>query len=318
MFPHSPHIGYRIRVPGESRTRQSGPENLRRLLDALRDGLARSRFPRAAPLLGAGASDGLIQTMGGILAAVARHTRSIAPAPGAPSGIAALLQTTLDSWQRKVLGTLGPAKIGAARDLLAGPAPNFLEILDLGSDENRHSAVIRWLLDPRCAPTIAPPALGALATRLDDPVVWATEIRRAIDTDSLSVHREYTIAFEWTDESRLDRIDIVISSPRFVLAVENKLWAREHGEQTRRYWDWLSCLTVRRAGLFLSPSGFPPASEGFKAMSYLELLSCFLEGFQSTPTREEQLVLSGYVKMLAAGILISELRAITRGGGHVT
>jgi hypothetical protein len=105
-------------------------------------------------------------------------------------------------------------------------------------------------------------------------------MQRAIDTDSLSVHREYTIAYEWTDESRLDRIDIVISSPRFVLAVENKVWAREHGEQTRSYWDWLNRLTIRKAGLFLSPSGFPPASEAFKAVSYLELLSCFLEGLR--------------------------------------
>jgi hypothetical protein len=151
---------------------------------------------------------------------------------------------------------------------------------------------------------------------LDDPLVWVTEIRRAIDADSLSVHREYTIAYEWTDESRLDRIDIVISSPRFVLAVENKVWAREHSEQTRSYWDWLSRLPVRKAGIFLSPSGFPPASDAFKAVSYLELLACFLEGLlHSTPTREEQLVLSGYVKTLAAGILISELRAINQGGG---
>ena len=303
-------------MPEESPTRRSASESLRALLDALRDGLARSRFPRLAPLLGAAASDGLVQTVQLILEAVAHHTRSIIEAPGVPSGIAVLLQTTLDSWQKKVFKTLGAAKIGTARDLLAGPAPNFLEILDLGNDENRHSAVIRWLLDPRCAPTVAPPALGALAARLDDPLVWVTEIRRAIDADSLSVHREYTIAYEWTDESRLDRIDIVISSPRFVLAVENKVWAREHSEQTRSYWDWLSRLPVRRAGIFLSPSGFPPASDAFKAVSYLELLACFLEGLlHSTPTREEQLVLSGYVKMLAAGILISELRAINQGGG---
>jgi hypothetical protein len=131
-----------------------------------------------------------------------------------------------------------------------------------------------------------------------------------------------------------------MSSPRFVLAVENKVLAREHGEQTRRYWDWLSKLApvstnpgqdqstkpgqfqshlkFLSAGLFLSPSGFPPASGHFKALSYLELLSCFLEDLRATPTREEELVLSGYVKTLAAGILRSELRAISQGGGYVT
>lgn len=285
--------------------------------------------------------DGLVQTIRRILAAVGRHIPgSISPSPGAPSSLGILLETILDTWQKKVLSALGPVKIAAARDLLAGPAPNFLEILDLGNDENRHSAIIRWLLDPRCAPTIAPPALGALAARLDDPAGWAEEIRQAINTDSLSVRREYTIAYEWTDESRLDRIDVVVSSPRFVLAIENKVLAREHGEQTRRYWDWLSELApvstkpeqdqstkpgrvqsplkFRSAGIFLSPSGFPPASEHFKALSYLDLLSCFLGGLRSTPTREEELVLSGYVKTLAAGILRSELRAISQGGGYVT
>ena len=90
---------------------------------------------------------------------------------------------------------------------------------------------------------------------------------------------------------------------------------KEHGEQTRRYWDWLSRLPILRAGIFLSPSGFPPAADAFKALSYLELLSCLLEGpLHSTPAAGELLVLSGYVKSLATGILRSELRATSNGG----
>ena len=122
---------------------------------------------------------------------------------------------------------------------------------------------------------------------------------------------EYTIAREWTAEDRLDRIDIVVSGPRCVLAIENKIRAREHDAQTESYWQWLEPLRLLRGGLFLSPGGLPALSPHFHAISYLELLSCLLEGtIGSKLTASEEILLASYVKTLSKGPLQPELRCI--------
>lgn len=304
---------YRSPVPDDT---QVSAARLRELLDTLRTALARTSqvSPSALPLRNE--QTGLVAFLDTVLAALARHSAaSVVQAPAAHPTLCGPLERTLAAWRAQVARALGPAKAAVVRDLLAAAAPNFMDILDVADDENRHSAVIRWLLDPRCAPSIAGPALSALVRPLAQVDRWVGELRAALAADSVSVRREYTIAYEWAPEQPLDRIDLVISSPRFVLAIENKVRAREHDEQTRRYWDWLSRLPILHAGLFLSPSGSPPASEAFTPMSYLELLSCLLEGpVQAHPTQAEHLVLSGYVKALAADILLSELRVAVEGG----
>jgi hypothetical protein len=114
---------------------------------------------------------------------------------------------------------------------------------------------------------------------------------------SIVLRREYTISREWTNEDRLDRIDLVVSSSSqtFVLAIENNVRAREHDEQTQRYEEWLrsrESLNSLAAGFFLSPAGFPPSSEWFKALSYLDLIPCIEEGaLTSTPMPAEKIVL---------------------------
>ncbi len=76
--------------------------------------------------------------------------------------------------------------------------------------------------------------------------------------------------------------------------------AREHDDQTIAYWEWLAGHRVEHAALFLSPAGFPAASENFKPVSYLELLACLLEGpIRTKPAPAEELVLASYVKTLA-------------------
>jgi hypothetical protein len=146
---------------------------------------------------------------------------------------------------------------------------------------------------------------------LDDPLEWRQSLVEALANDSLRVRTEYILAREWTEEQRLDRIDIVVSGPRCVLAIENKIRAREHDAQTERYWAWLEPLTCRRGGLFLSPTGLPPLSQGFRAISYLELLGCLLEGpIRGELSPSEEIVLSSYAKTLSRGVLRAELRLI--------
>ena len=233
------------------------------------------------------------------------------------SGHVPELSTTLrglqDALARRLERLLGPGKIDVLRQLLWQPVPDFLGLLRQTNNENLNSAILRWLLDPREAPSIAPPALSHLVGWLDGPDSWRHSFQEAIAHDSLCVRTEYTIAREWTEEQRLDRIDIVVSGPRCVLAIENKIGAREHDAQTESYWAWLNPLPLLRGGLFLSPAGLPPISPGFRAISYLDLLSCLLEGpARVQSSSREELVLASYVKTLSQGPLRSELRLIGR------
>jgi hypothetical protein len=126
------------------------------------------------------------------------------------------------------------------------------------------------------------------------------------------VRREVTIGREWAEEESADRLDLLISGPRFVLAIENKLWAREHTRQTDSYWRWLSRLPILHGGLFLSPTGRAPLSPGFRPVSYLDLLACLLEGPATGATlgEAERIVLISYIRTLATRVLRIELRTI--------
>jgi hypothetical protein len=216
-----------------------------------------------------------------------------------------------DALARRLEIILEPGKIAAVRRLLGHPVPDLLGLLGKTHDENLNSAVLGWLLDPRKAPSIALPALSRLVDWLPKPDAWRQSFQESIANDCLCVRTEYTIAREWTKERRLDRIDVVIAGPRCVLAIENKIRTREHDAQTESYWAWLEPLPLLRGGLFLSPSGLPPLSQGFCAISYLELLGCLLEGSVRTePSPTDEIVLASYVKTLSKGPLQSELRLI--------
>jgi len=296
------------------------PASLRFLLDELRSALPPTGVTALHTSPIGVEQPALLSSLQGILLALEQEP---APRVSAARGVAALfagdrvalIRDCLESlpavWLDRVRVTLGPEKIAALRTFLDAPVPDFLDILELSMDENTNSNVLRWLLDPRTAPTIGPATLNALVARLDEGSVWQRRIHEAIDRDSICVRREYTIAWEWTHETRLDRIDLVVSGPDFVLAIENKVLSREHGEQTSRYWEWLEQLRIAHAGIFLSPAGLPATSESFKPVSYLEMLGCLLEGpIRASLGPEEQFVLASYVKTLAAGVLRTELRSI--------
>jgi len=120
---------------------------------------------------------------------------------------------------------------------------------------------------------------------------------------------------ESSDASACDRIDLLISGPDFVVAVENKIWSHEHDSQTTTYWQWLDELPreTLRAGLFLTPDGCPPGCPAFRPLSYLELLGCLLEAPASGPLPAvERSVLAGYVKALATEVLRTESQVARR------
>jgi len=215
-----------------------------------------------------------------------------------------------DGWRDRVRIVLGREKIPCIARLLASPAPDLLRVLGKEDDENSHSDLIAWLLSPWKAPVIAPHALSRLAGRLGEPE-WLTRLTKAIEEGTLSVRREVVITREFGGGDDLARVDITVSGPGFVLAIENKVWSREHSDQTRAYWRWLEPLRCLRGGLLLSPSGMPATCPEFKAISYLELASCLVEGASIGPiTESEEIILASYLKTLARKITQVEMRAV--------
>lgn len=195
---------------------------------------------------------------------------------------------------------LGIRRSAVLRRLLDQEAPDILGVIRRENDENSHSDVLRWLLDPREAPTLAPITLRALATRFSDPEEWRDAISEGVALGCISVRRDIAPG------------DLVVSGPEFVIALENEISATEHTEKTRSSTHWLQSLRVPlRAGIFLTPSGMPAESPTFHSLSYLELVACLLEApTAATISLREERVLAGYLHTLARRILRAEFNAI--------
>ena len=213
-------------------------------------------------------------------------------------------------WQKRVARILGEAKLATLARLLAAPTPDLLRILGREDDENSHSDLIAWLLSPTRAPNIAHLALRHLTAPLDDAEEWHAAIDAAAAHDLISVRREMLIGRELASSDDLCRVDIVLSGPGFVLAIENKVWSREHSDQTSTYWKWLEPMRCLRSGVFLSPSGLTATCPQFRPVSYLDLVSSLLEGpTTSTISSAEEIVLASYLKTLARYIVPVQINA---------
>lgn len=220
-------------------------------------------------------------------------------------------------WRERVQRILGANRIPIVARLLSSPAPDVMRILGREDDENAHSDLIAWLLNPRKAPVVAPHALRRLVARLDGDL-WRSRMADAVATDSISVRREVVVSREFCGGDDLARVDITISGPGLLLLIENKVWSSEHSDQTRTYWDWVKSMRCLRGGLILSPSGIAASCPEFKSISYLELVNCLVEGALVAPLSDsEEIVLASYLKTLARKIIQVEMRAVRElAGGH--
>ncbi|MBL0214661.1 MAG: PD-(D/E)XK nuclease family protein [Myxococcales bacterium] len=184
-------------------------------------------------------------------------------------------------WQDRVRRVLGVDKVPLVNRLLSSPAPDVLRILGKEDDENAHRSD-RVASQPVEGSGHRTARTASAAARLDDEH-WRSRVADAAATGSLLVRREVDRPREFGDGDDLARGDITVSGPGFILAIENKVWSREHSDQTQTYWDWMEPMNCLRGGLFLSPSGMAATCSEFKAISYLELVSCLIEGYSIAP-----------------------------------
>ncbi|MEO6599833.1 MAG: PD-(D/E)XK nuclease family protein [Polyangiaceae bacterium] len=157
---------------------------------------------------------------------------------------------------------------------------DFFGVLGIARDENRHSAMIAWLLDPAAHHGLRTSMLKGLLVHLELPVPEQLALARTV-----------------TEESRQQaRVDIVVRSPGLTLIIENKVDAVESVGQCDEYFR-LYRQETGACFVFLTPDGRPPetaygeAKEAFKRFGYRDLQSLLEQaldrssGAGSTPGR---------------------------------
>lgn len=107
---------------------------------------------------------------------------------------------------------------------------NVFEVLGIEKNENRHSAFLAWFLDPNGTHGLGDYFLRRFLMRVTTLHEPFRSQRTAFDVDQWKL-RDVIV------ETERHRIDILLTSQedRFVCAIENKVFAGEHGNQLERY-----------------------------------------------------------------------------------
>ena len=148
---------------------------------------------------------------------------------------------------------------------------DVFDALRLHGDEQFHSNLLAWLLDPGGSHGFGDRFLRGFLAQ-----VGARGVIRAADLPSTTVRREHYLE----QEGESGRLDILIrnESAEFLCAIENKVWASESGDQLAWYRKVLACHypNHRVCRVFLTPRGVVPDNPGererWKGMSYTDVL----------------------------------------------
>ena len=139
---------------------------------------------------------------------------------------------------------------------------NVFDILGITNTEIRHSNMIAWLMKPDGEHGLGSRLLSALIVRAGETI--------PSDLSDFHIMRE------------LDGIDILAVSNlnKLTLAIENKVWSGEHGNQLTRYQKVVEQRypNWKHVYLFLSPLGVPPERDedrkAWTPIDYRTILRC--------------------------------------------
>jgi hypothetical protein len=141
-------------------------------------------------------------------------------------------------------------QLASRRELDRRAASGFTVFRFFETDENLFSDILKFLLDPRESHGQQSLFLGLFATRLERsgiPELDKAVVTREAGTFSILNYRR--------------RIDLLINSPKLVIGIENKIDAKEGGNQIHDYYNHLR-QTCRNdyCLVFLTSDGRPPRS----------------------------------------------------------
>ena len=158
---------------------------------------------------------------------------------------------------------------------------NPFDALQWTRQELRHSAFLRWLLDPTETHGLGPYFLTAFWKKVaryspDAPVT-------VIDVDSWDMARAAVMA-EWQS------IDVLVQDDAnaFIGVIENKVDTSEHSGQLQRYRRTVERAFPQHRALFayLSPDGHAPSDDHYVAINYTEIVGLIEDTLER---RREQL-----------------------------
>jgi hypothetical protein len=179
---------------------------------------------------------------------------------------------------------------------------NFLEVMNVVGDENRHSNILAWLLDQRIEHgTHAQGNLGfklflkVLAGKLILPIRYA--------------NTEYWVRREVAGEE--SRIDVEVAARGiFIVHIENKIWTKEGETQTNCEWGDLllraKALGIPEANVravFLTPNGRRPTDKNFIPISWDQIASVLDKFAEEAKPRDVRLFANHYAKALRSSII---------------
>lgn len=136
--------------------------------------------------------------------------------------------------------------------------------------EARHSAFLRWLLDPD-----ETHGLGTYPLRvfLKEILIGASgdDAPTVFDADMWDLDSTVVLA-EW------ERIDILIrnDAEKFLVVLENKVGSSEHSQQLQRYRELIEVTFPEhgRIYVYLTPAGDTPSDEAYTPFSYAQVVAC--------------------------------------------
>ena len=178
---------------------------------------------------------------------------------------------------------------------------NIFDVLKISSVEIRHSNMLAWLLDPNENHGYGDKILAGLLQKVAN-----NDSSGRYDVCSLLLMDldEFEVAREWKN------IDILLTSDKekTVIAIENKIWSGEHGDQLKRYRQTVErnfSDFTRRIYLYLTPNGDDASDpDSWISISYADIVD-IISGEPSKDARDTdaEVLIRNYVDMLRRDIV---------------
>ncbi|MFH1926488.1 MAG: PD-(D/E)XK nuclease family protein [Chloroflexota bacterium] len=178
--------------------------------------------------------------------------------------------------------------------------------------EIRHSAFLRWFLDPKETHGLGSYPLRAF---LMEVLSGGTDssVPNVFDADTWDLDGAILQA-EWENTDLLIRND----GEQFFVLIENKVRTSEHSNQLQRYREVVTGHYPEHHGIFiyLTPSGETPSDEEYRMLGYPQLVACVervIERRKSQLSDEVRTFLNQYVELVRRHIVEdSEIQELCR------
>ena len=181
---------------------------------------------------------------------------------------------------------------------------NLFRMLDISGDEEKHSRVLAWLLNPKGNHQLGDAFLKSFLS---------VATNRKVSGLDLSAAR---VQLEWRNRvgGQWGFLDILIldEKQRFLCAIENKVWSGEHSRQLTRYRQALKAKfpDFTQCYVFLSPDRKPAQNaierEHWRPLDYGEICQLVEETLQNLSgsiSEDVRVVLRQYANTLRRDIL---------------